>query len=165
MSELNFVPHPQDAWLLTPPPGLPYISATAISRVRDALPKPTECRYCQGTVVLVNNREIYGTSVGNWPFVYRCQGQCEAYVGVHADTDIPLGILADAELRKIKVCAKQSFHTMMYSRRLKRTDAYNWLAEQLGIPASHAHYGWFDMETVKRAYAITQAALNEISNP
>lgn len=159
--ELNFTPKAdENNWLLPAPSGLPYISATAISRVRDALPKPTACPYCKSKVKLVNNQEVYGRSIGLWPFVYVCQSSCDAHVGVHADTDIPLGILANKELRAAKQVAKQSFHAMMYRCGMSRQAAYKWLAEKMGIPLSHTHYGWFTLTQVQQAHLLTEAELN-----
>lgn len=161
MPDINFTPLPNpQPWVIPPPEGLPYVSVTAIKRVRDALPIPTACPYCQGKVVLVNNETIYGRSVGDWPFLYACAGSCEAHVGVHADTAIPLGTLANKELRAARQCAKQSFHAMMLARRMVRTNAYKWLADKLGLPLQQTHYGWMDLPTVQRAHLITEAELN-----
>lgn len=159
--EIDFTPQNTEvSWLLPTPSGLPYISATAISRVRDALPKPTTCPFCAGEVKLVNNQEVYGRSVGLWPFVYACQNGCDAHVGVHADTDIPLGILANKELRTAKQIAKQSFHAMMYRHNMSRPNAYKWLAEKMELPLGHTHYGWFTLVQVQQAYLLTEAELN-----
>lgn len=158
---LDFTPqNTEPSWLLPIPDGLPYISATAISRVRDALPVPTECPFCSGEVKLVNNQEVYGRSVGLWPFAYACQDGCDAHVGVHADTNIPLGILANKELRTAKQCAKQSFHAMMIGCGMSRPAAYKWLSLAMGIPLPQTHYGWFTLPQVRQAHLLTEAKLN-----
>lgn len=160
MSEINFTPQPNpQPWVIPPPEGLPYVSVTASKRVRDALPIPTACPYCQGKVILVNNETIYGRSVGDWPFLYACAGSCEAHVGVHADTAIPLGTLANKELRAARQCAKQSFHAMMYKCGISRPDAYKWLSLAMGIPLPQTHYGWWGLERVKQAHTLTEAKL------
>lgn len=141
---------------------LPYISVTAVKRVRDSLPIPTTCPYCSGPVELTHNSEVYGRSIGDWPFVYACVGDCEAHVGVHADTDIPLGTLANKELRIERQKSKQSFHAAMTYKRLSRAEAYRWLASELNLPLGQTHYGWMDLPTVKRAYLITEAAQNKL---
>lgn len=138
---------------------LPYISVTAVKRVRDALPIPTVCPYCRGGVELLHNSEVYGRTIGDWPFVYACIGNCEAYVGVHADTDIPLGTLADKQLRTERQKSKQSFHAAMVYKRFSRAEAYRWLASELKLPLGQTHYGWFTLEQTKRAYSITERAL------
>lgn len=162
MSELNFTPIKEDHWLLPCPPGLPYISLTATKRVRDPLPKPTNCPYCGAAVKLVNNREIYGKSIGDWPFAYHCQGCGESYVGVHPDTDIPVGIMADKQLRKARQVAKQSFHDMMDKRGITRADAYQWLAVKMEIPLNETHFGWFDTAACLKALQFTQEAINNV---
>src|SRR5690606_31465936 len=85
---------------LVPPAPLPYISRQALHRVKDWMPPPSCCPYCGGPVRLVKNCEIYrGRAYGAWPYAYWCQ-PCDAFVGLHPETDLPLGTLADRELRE-----------------------------------------------------------------
>lgn len=134
------------------------ICPTAVSKVRDRVPIPTICRYCNSVVKLVNNDEVYGQLVGKWPFVYCCQNsECGALVGLHSNTDIPLGTLANKELRALRQKAKNSF---LYSVKLKcvtMSAAYKWLASELGKPLSETHYGFMDTEDLQLALKITEA--------
>lgn len=148
--DVNFTAHPQ--W--SPPPApfpLPYISQAAIMRVKDKSPIPTECPCCGGTVKLCNNAEIYGKSIGVWPFAYSCQQCGEAYVGCHPDTHLPLGTMADKALRTLRAMAKQHFHSYLIQAKMERRAGYQWLAKQLGIPMSECHFGHFDMVNAQRA--------------
>jgi len=161
MSELNFTPTVTSYWVVEAPEPLPYVSRSAIRRVKDPLPPPTECPYCSGSVKLVNNCEIYGAPVGDWPFAYHCQKCCEAYVGVHPDTHIPLGYMADKELRKARQQAKVSFHEMLYTCHKSRSEGYHWLAEQLGLSISSTHYGWLNMIQCEQALKITSQEIQK----
>lgn len=38
--------------------------------------------------------------------------------------------------------------------RQRRTRAYVWLAEQLGIPEAQCHFGWFDEATLRRVLEL-----------
>lgn len=134
-------------------------------KVKNPLPAPTECRYCGAEVRLVTNDAIYnGKRYGKWPYAYLCQnGDCRAYVGCHPNTQIPLGTLANAELRRARNDCKPHFERLW--RRdspeaifASRSEAYKWLAEQLGIPAAQCHWGWFELEMCERAAAICKAA-------
>lgn len=136
-------------------PPLPHISRRALARVKNPKPAPTVCHYCQGDVELINNVEIYGREYGNWPFAYRCKN-CKAYVGLHPHTDIPLGTLATPLLRKARMDNKEKFNLMMRSCNLSRNDAYQWLADQLGIDREDCHWGWFDASECNRAGRICQ---------
>lgn len=143
---------------LPPTPPLPYISRRALRRVKDALPPPETCPYCGGPVRLVENSEIYrGRSYGDWPYAYRC-GPCDARVGLHPGTDLPLGTLANAELRSLRVEAKAQWQRVVQGRGWGRSQGYKWLAEEMGIPAAECHFGHFDEGRAGAALAIAQAA-------
>lgn len=115
-------------------------------------PVPKTCTYCGQAVKLVNNDVIYGRSYGSGR-CYKCTA-CDAYVGVHAGTTIPLGRLANQELRALKKQAHALFDPQWKTGRKTRSQAYGELANTLGIPARECHFGWFDKETLERAIAI-----------
>ena len=75
-----------------------HLDKDTAEKVKDPTPVPTECRYCNGPVELVENSEIYRRNYGKWPYAYLCRS-CDAYVGLHPNTLIPLGSLANRELR------------------------------------------------------------------
>ena len=122
-------------------------SRSATARVKNPLPAPTNCPHCASAVELVNNSEIYGRSYGEWPWAYRCtDDDCDSYVGLHPFTSIPLGTLANAELRKARKDAKAAFNPIWQSGEMTRSEAYGWLAGALRIEnAEECHIGWFDL--------------------
>lgn len=146
---------------LVPPEPLPYVSRKALRRVKDPLPIPRDCRYCGMDVTLVNHAQIYGREYGDWPYAYWCQ-HCDAYVGVHPNTDIPLGLLADRYLRSARKAHKRYFQDMQTRARWTRSEAYQYLADKLGIPVSHCHWGWFEIEDCEKAGAICRDKLEEL---
>lgn len=161
--DVNFTPHPQ--WSPpTPPFPLPYVSRAAVQRVKDPIAIPTECPCCGGSVKLCNNAEIYGVSIGNWPFAYACQKCGEAYVGVHPDTAIPLGTMADKALRGLRAKAKQSFHDYLIKAKMDRRAGYAWLSSVLGIPMSNTHFGFFNTVEAKRALDLCNNLQKEKPN-
>lgn len=109
------------------------------------------CHYCMAPAELVGGDVIYPhrADLANKLF-YRCE-PCGAYVGCHDGTDKPLGRLADAELRAAKSAAHRAFDPLWRSKQMKRSEAYKWLAEQLGIEGKDCHIGMFDVETCWRA--------------
>ena len=127
-------------------------SRTAIARVKNPLPAPSHCSYCAAEVRIASHEEVYGRAYDDWPWLYACT-QCDARVGMHPHTDIPLGALADAELREIRKACKAPFEAIYRDARLSRTQAYQALARRLGIPVEHCHFGWFDAEMCQRAAA------------
>lgn len=122
-------------------------SRSATARVTNPLPVPTVCPYCDGAVELVNNSEIYGRSYGEWPWAYRCaDDDCDAYVGLHPQTAIPLGTLANAQLRQGRKDAKAAFNPIWKQGEMTRSEAYRWLAGALNIAdVGQCHIGWFDL--------------------
>lgn len=141
------------------PAPLPHVSRRALKRVKNPLPAPIHCRYCGGCVELVSNSKIYnGREYGDWPYAYLCT-DCKAYVGLHPDTDIPLGTLAAPALRKDRNTAKDAFHRVKEQRGFSRTLAYQWLAGKMGVEVGVCHFGWFEQEDCAKALAICAADL------
>jgi hypothetical protein len=159
LSTLNVVP--PSYWVVPLPKDspLPYISQTALKRVKDYIPMVSSCPYCGGRVKLVNNREIYSKSVGDWPFAFACQN-CDAYCSVHADTDLPMGTLANAELRKLRSTGKQLFTELVVKLKAHRATVYATLAVAMNIPKSSCHWGWFTVEQCHQAIKIVNEELS-----
>jgi hypothetical protein len=120
-------------------------SREAMARVRDPLRVPTICRYCGGRVECAHHNEVYGREHGDWPWVYRCT-QCDARVGLHRETDIPLGTLANPATREARNASKQEFQQMQKELHLPPHYAYQLLAEKLDIARESCHFGWFDID-------------------
>lgn len=101
------------------------------------------CDYCGRRAEYVDSKVIYGKSYG---MIYLCR-HCDAYVGVHKETDKPLGRLADAELRRWKRDAHEAFDPLWKCGRFRgrRNAAYQWLSERLGLPVEKTHIGMFDV--------------------
>lgn len=104
------------------------------------------CNYCGKRTAYVDSRVIYGRSYG---MVYYC-ARCHAWVGVHKGTDRPLGLLADAELRKWKQFAHAVFDPLWKHGGMTRNQAYAWLSKQLDLPLEETHIGMFDVERCKQ---------------
>ena len=136
-----------------PAPGpLPYVSRRALARVKDRLPAPTRCNCCDGMVELVSNAEIYhGREYGDWPYAYLCRG-CGAYVGLHPNTDVPLGTLADKPTREARKSAKAVFMSLVgHLFKGDRTAGYAWLAAGMRIDPRRCHFGMFTVEQCAQA--------------
>lgn len=143
---------------LPAPTPLPFVSRRALKRVKDRLDPPTKCDCCGGKVELVNNSEIYnGRSYGDWPYAYRC-ADCGAYVGLHPQTDLPLGTLADYATRAARK-QKKLFIPLIQSRfGGDREAAYQWLADGMGIEKRLCHWGIFTVEQCNQAACFIDGA-------
>lgn len=141
---------------LSAPEPLPYISRRALKRIPHPMPVPTVCSGCGGQVELVSNDEIYGRGYGDWPFAYLCR-PCDAYVGLHPNTDIPLGTLANKALREERKRSKAVFHDLIRHKGGSRTHWYRELAKQMRIGVDQCHFGMFDLERCEQALNACRA--------
>lgn len=136
-------------------------SVRATKRVRNPLPIPVECEHCGSPVQVAHHKQVYGRSYGDWPWLYKCEG-CRAYVGMHPFTNIPLGTLATSEIRQARKHCKSPFESLYKSGRLTRSEAYERLAEKLGIEKEQCHFGWFNVEMCQKAENASRQIFMEI---
>lgn len=125
------------------------------------------CPYCNGTAVLVTGADIYPHRPDLADKKIWACTPCDAYVGCHppakapgggmGDGTVPLGRLANAELRSLKQRAHAAFDPLWKSKAMSRRKAYAWLASAMEIPATKAHIGMFD-EAQCRAVVAAVAA-------
>ena len=115
---------------------------------------PTKCNLCGEKVIFTSNARIYGKEYGSGK-CYLCTS-CWAYVGTHKPRpDEAMGILADAEMRQMKMKCHELFDKRWMAernRRKARNKEYEALANYLGIPVEECHFGYFDMDMLNKAY-------------
>ena len=140
-------PHDEAAWQ-----GGNFLESTEARSVTQHT--PPLCPYCGATSVLIDSGKIYSRSYG---WAWKCPTCVGVYVGCHRGTTRPLGRLADAELRAAKMEAHRFFDRLWKSGRMRRTDAYAWLAGALGISNAECHIGMFDVERCRRVVQIMRA--------
>ena len=101
------------------------------------------CPYCQKEAKFCENKEVYGKNYGKSFMCYWCK-DCDAYVGTHNNTDRPLGIMANKELRQLRMKCHAKFDGLWKSGYLKRRQAYKYLSELM--EKGEAHIGGFNKE-------------------
>ena len=124
-----------------------------------------KCPYCHSEVLLRSAYSVYRTSDSkNWGNMWVCSNfpECDAYVGCHKGTDIPLGRLANHELRELKKEAHRQFDPIWKSHLMSRAGAYKWLASMMKIPPSECHIGMFDVKQCQRVIRICRRQNNPI---
>lgn len=100
------------------------------------------CPYCGSSVTLRSADGIYReNSRGVMLYVCSNYPKCDSYVRVHEGTTIPVGTLANGELRALRKEAHDAFNRLYYSGYMTRDGAYEWLASLLQSPRSQAHIG------------------------
>ena len=116
------------------------------------------CGYCEGKPSLVDSSKVYKKSYGN---IWLCE--CGARVGVHKQSNEPLGRLADKELRGFKKLAHAAFDPMWDCRVTgSRKKAYAWLANEMGMTKDRCHIGMMDVEQCKWIIDLCKEQKNEI---
>ncbi len=126
--------------------------------------KALKCPYCGRKPVYVDSKEVYLRSYG---MIYLCR-PCHAWVGVHKNTNKPLGRLANKELRYWKKRAHFFFDQLWQkaiaqgrTKRQARLDAYTWLSEELRIDFDHCHIGMFSILDCKKVEVVCKPYCKE----
>lgn len=110
------------------------------------------CLHCGELAELVTGRTVYPHRPDlHARLLYRC-APCNAHVGTHSRSGLPLGTPANAETRKARMAAHNAFDPLWrlkwqvygISKQEARSEAYAWLSEQLCIPRDWCHIGEFD---------------------
>ncbi len=116
-----------------------------------------KCDYCGNDAIQVPGSKIYPhrKDLHNNQF-YECE-PCKAYVGCHANSNKPLGRLANAELRLAKSTAHAAFDPFWQDGQLTRSKAYTWLGRKLGLTHEACHIGKFDLERCNQVIDICRA--------
>ena len=105
-----------------------------------------KCQYCGSQAFLrpasvLNKKEKAEESA----MFYVCARYpvCDAYVTAHNGTLLPMGTLANRQLRQKRRAAHAAFNQLWQSKLMTRKEAYRWLQNQLGIAAEDAHIAKF----------------------
>ena len=100
------------------------------------------CPYCGGRAQLRNADGIYKDNSRRM-MLYVCENypECDTYVRTHAGTCVPVGSMANQELRKLRRTAHLYFDKLLTSGLMSREEAYLWLASEISAPLSEAHIG------------------------
>ena len=100
------------------------------------------CPYCGSHSVLRSADGIYRNNSRN-TMLYVCSRfpACDSYVRVHPGTKIPMGTMANRELRALRNEAHHYFDQLHKKGHMSKEDAYQWLASILATPMGQAHIG------------------------
>jgi len=116
------------------------------------------CPYCGSDTIIMDSKKIYGKDYG---YVIACRNypKCDAYVGCHGKTQIPMGTIANKELRELRHEAHKYFDPLWKIKIKKgiyngRYLAYSWLSSRMKIPLNRTHIGMFDEKKTKKCIEI-----------
>ena len=105
--------------------------------------KGMRCPYCGAPVIFRSADGIYRDN-SRQAMLYVCSRypKCDAYVRVHPGTNIPVGELANHDLRTLRRTAHDYFDRLHQNGLMSKQDAYRWLATLISTPMSQAHIGY-----------------------
>ena len=101
------------------------------------------CPFCGKEAPWVENKEIYGKNLGKSFMCYYCK-DCDASVGCHENTTVPLGIMANRETKHMRIKAHRHIDPYWKSGKIGRQSLYTRISIELGKPM---HIGEADIAT------------------
>jgi len=115
------------------------------------------CPYCGCCAKLMDSSIIYGRSYG---MLWACL-PCNAYVGCHSNspTHKPKGTLANAELREARKRVHAVFDPLWKNGKYTRKQAYQIIADTMGLKLSATHIGMFDLSQCEVAMEAIESVV------
>lgn len=105
-----------------------------------------KCPYCGSPAQLRPASAIGKTGAGDsMKRFYVCARYpfCDSYVQAHRKSGLPMGSLANKELRRKRYEAHLALARLWQRGYMSKADAYCWLQTQMGILEADAHIGKF----------------------
>ena len=105
-----------------------------------------KCPYCGSRALLRPASVVYGERATDPAAPYYVCARypvCDSYVAAHRTTRLPMGTLADAELRRKRIKAHAAFDRLEKNGLMNKRQAYLWLQAKLDLPEQEAHIGKF----------------------
>ena len=102
------------------------------------------CPHCGAIATIRPASEIYRDPNATGE-LYVCSNfpRCNSYVGVHPGTRLPLGVLANGDVRNLRIKAHRRLDKIWQYGIMTRQESYAWLAAKLGIRLRDTHIGMF----------------------
>lgn len=119
------------------------------------------CPYCGSHSVLRSADGIYRRNDRD-AMLYVCSRYpvCDSYVRVQPGTKIPVGTMANRELRALRNEAHHYFDQLHKRGLMEKEDAYQWLAAVLAAPMGQAHIGNLGEYYCRQAIEESKKVLN-----
>ena len=119
-----------------------------------------KCPYCGFRAYLRPASVVYGDhtdDAGAKLYVCARYPACDAYVAAHRDTLLPMGTLADRNLRRKRMEAHSELNRLIDSSLMTRKQAYRWIQVQLGLPEPEAHIAKFSELRCQKVIELCRA--------
>lgn len=129
--------------------------------------KQIRCPYCGAKATLRPSSAVYGDAAKTDGYLYVCDRypKCDSYVGAHKKTKLPMGTLANGDLRNKRIQAHKAFDWMWKYGLMTKWQAYKWMQGKLDLSDEQAHIAMFSeymcdrlIAECNKAYANQQMA-------
>lgn len=114
-----------------------------------------KCPYCGSQAFLRPASAVHRhAQPGEEVYVCARYPACDAYVSAHRESRLPMGTLANKELRNQRRQAHTALNRLWEQGLMTRKEAYRWLQIQLGLPESETHIGHFSEFRCKQVISL-----------
>jgi len=105
-----------------------------------------KCPYCKSQAFLRPASMVHKYPIpGEEVYVCARYPVCDAYVSAYRENRLPMGTLADKQLRQKRQQAHIALNRLWNQGLMSKKEAYRWLQIQMGLPESEAHIGRFSL--------------------
>lgn len=129
------------------------------------VPKPQICPFCGRSVKRVHSSQVFYNNNGNNDgFYYVCSGWpiCSAYTKEDPILKKPTSTMADKKTRLKRQEAHYWFDQLHKGYGMTKSEAYEWLADELQIRRANCHIGLFDIKMCNKVISVVK---EEIKSP
>lgn len=105
-----------------------------------------KCPYCGSRALLRPAFVVYGKRAEDPSAPYYVCARypaCDSYVAAHRRTRLPMGTLANADLRQRRIRAHAALNRLWEDGLMSKRQAYLWLQAKLDLPEQETHIGRF----------------------
>ena len=120
-----------------------------------------KCPYCGAQAVLRPANAVYGNaakSEGGYLYVCKRWPQCDAYVSAHTKSRLPMGTLANGDLRHKRILAHRALDEFRARCHMEKWEAYVWLQAKLCLNPQQTHIGSFSEYMCDRVIELCASA-------
>ena len=123
------------------------------------------CPYCGKKAVLRPASYLYGEKRIFTPetMFYVCSGypDCNAYVSANQKNHRPLGIMADGELRNLRIKTHRALREIWTQGYMTKNSTYHWLSGKLALPEKETHVAMFSTYRCRETIRLANELLEE----
>ena len=121
-----------------------------------------KCPYCGSRALLRPASVVYGEKAADPAAPYYVCARfpaCDAYVAAHKKNCLPMGTLANGDLRHKRILAHRALKELQSFRHMEKWAAYLWLQGKLGLNEEQAHIGLFSGQMCDMVVSLCRQAM------